>query len=112
MIYTKYRDRHDRLVINFEAVPLFLFWWYKKRIVDRFKLRLSGNKVSKTNTTKSQTLESTRGSVKIEWDGCSGLSVIALDRSSDELVMEILNHMKHLSSKLHIFTDLSKKMAY
>lgn len=93
MTYNKFRDSSNRLTINFNNIPSFLYWWYKKKIIKKFNLKQT-TALTESIDFNFQTFKSNRGSINIEWDTWSGLSIVAIDSKSEILLLDILRYLK------------------
>ena len=93
MTYEQLRDNKDRLTINFSKIPSLLYWWYKRRIIKKFDLKAVTSIVEDLDV-KFQTFQSENGyKISLEWDTWSGFSIVALNKESEKLVMNILKFM-------------------
>lgn len=88
MKYTTMRDASNRLVINFNNIPSFLYWWYKRKIIKKYNLKMI-NSLTKSIDVKFQSFKSDKGNVSLEWDNWSGFSIVSLDNQSENFVLKI-----------------------
>lgn len=93
MKYQEYRDASDRLTIGLEGFPSLTYRWAKWKIARKFSLEKTGECVSGASE-KFQPYSNASGSVSIEWDNWSGLTVVAIDPDSEQLVTQIGGYLK------------------
>ncbi|MBF7073949.1 hypothetical protein ISG33_11115 [Glaciecola sp. MH2013] len=88
MEYKTFRDNSERLTVQLEKMPALTYRFVAWRLKKKFSLKKSCDLV-KTENEIFQEFSTGNMRVSIEWDNWSGLTVVALDKASEPLVMEI-----------------------
>jgi len=88
MKVNKYEDYSQRLTIQLLDCQSLQYYWIKRKIIKQFQLKSVSDEQSTVNEI-FQSYISFKGKISIDWDNWSGLTVTALNKESEELLLKI-----------------------
>jgi hypothetical protein len=88
MKVNKYEDYSQRLTIQLLDCQSLQYYWIKRKIIKQFQLKSVSDEQSTVNEI-FQSYISSKGKISIDWDNWSGLTVTALNKESEELLLKI-----------------------